>query len=93
MPLYWLTARDGSANFKCEARDAGQAFELMARSLKYNSFAALSADLGYTPGDFEVANIGFEDAEYDEAGNRRKINQERDNLVSNAFKHLRRIAR
>jgi hypothetical protein len=92
--IFWLTATDGSVNFKCEAVDAGQAFELMARSLRYNSFAAFSADLGYTPGDFRVAMLEVEPpVEYDEAGNRRMIDQQRDTTVTNAFKALRRLGR
>lgn len=90
MPVFWLTATDASVNFKCQAPDAGQAFELMARSLRYNSFAAFSADLGYTPGDFTVATIEVETATHDAAGNRKAIDQQRDNVVVSAARQLLR---
>ena len=93
MPVFWLTSDDGSVNFKCETSDAGQAFELLARSLRYNSFAALSADLGYTPGDFRVALLQREVAEYDHEGNRLNVERQRDNAVLGAFKHALRLDR
>ncbi len=93
MALYWLTARDGSVNFKCQAQDAGQAFELCARSLRYNSFAAFSADLGYTPGDFQVATIEVEHREVDTDGNRRELKRQEDSITTTAFKVLRRLTR
>lgn len=93
MPVFWLTSDDGTVNFKCEASDAGQAFELLARSLRYNSFAALSADLGFTPGDFRVATIRRELAEYDHEGNQINVQRQREDAEVSAFKALRRLMR
>ena len=88
---FWLTARDGSVSYQCEAPDAGQAFELMAKHLRYSSFAAFSADLGYSPGDFQVATIAVESREYDPEGNRKMIDQQQGGIMQSAFKHLRRL--
>ena len=90
---YWITCGDGSISYQCEAPDAGQAFEAMAKHLKYPSFAAFSADLGYSAGDFRIAIIMFESAEYDAAGNRKLIDQQRDNALLAGFKQLRRLGR
>ena len=91
---WWLTARDGSINCQVEAPDAPQAFEVMAKQLRYSSFAALSADLGYSPGDFRLATIQFETApEYDPAAGRKRIEQQQADTLLGAFKSIRRLTR
>ena len=86
-----LAANDGGIQHTTDAPDAGQAFEQLAKHLNYPSFAAFSADLGYTPGDFQIAAVEVEERQYDPDGNRIKIEQQRAGIVKSAFKHLRRL--
>jgi hypothetical protein len=93
MSVYWLTSHDGSVSFQCQAADAAQALELLARSQRYESFSDFCGDLGYASSDFRIALIQEEAREYDEEGNRRHIEQHNMRTVTNAFKHLRRLGR
>ncbi|MCB1688653.1 MAG: hypothetical protein KDI33_09220 [Halioglobus sp.] len=88
MAVFWLLSNDGQANFQCEARDTGHAFELLARSMKYASFADLIADTGRGPADFQVALIETVPAEYDANGNLLLIDQQRENSITGAFREV-----
>ena len=93
MPVFWVTANDGAANFKVQAADAVEALDKLGRSLRYEDFAGMAADLGYSHKSFRIATIEVESREYDAEGQRLKVERERDNIVTNAFKHLRRLGR
>jgi hypothetical protein len=93
MSVYWLTTHDGSVSFQCQAADAAQALELLARSQRYESFSDFCGDLGYASSDFRIALIQEEERQYDPDGNRRLIESQQANTLRNAFKHLRRMSR
>ena len=90
MPVFWLAAHDGSSIFKCEAPDVPRAFELLARSLQYDSFAAFATATGRSPADYQVAVIEVDHTEYDSEGNRKEIKTQEDNTVVTAFRQLLR---
>ncbi len=89
--LWWITAKDGSINFRVEAKDIDAACEAMAAHLKYDSYVAMCADLNYTGSDFTIAAIQSGPLkEYSEASDRRNVLAQQSRAVLGAFKYLRR---
>lgn len=86
--IFWISSHDGMVNFKTEAQDVSAAFELLARSLQYTSFAELIGDTGRTPSDFQVARVEVEERQYDAEGDRLQVQNQRDNAVTGVFRQL-----
>lgn len=90
---YWLTSNDGDISFHCSAENEHNAFEQLAKHYRYADWKAFSHDLVLRKHDFRVASVAVQGREYDEEGNRKRVKQEQDNIVLEAFKHLRRVGK
>jgi len=88
--FYWITTSDNSINFRTEAESSDDAFEILAHKLDYVDYQSMCVDLGYTGNSFSVAVLADGRVPYDSSGSRKHIDRQRDNVVKNAFKHLRR---